>query len=209
MGDDSDGFSPPDASQLADTLDKDPELPTEGPLKGPPSDRGQQESRLAAPIADTALEEVNPSRAMDVAIFIDSERLLAVGRCMRAAGQRPPPSPAPTPLRVTASPPSWHNMPRKDGREKMPHGNKEQGEKNEDALGRKNPRVAVEGEETSRTGSAGAEQEGMANNQGGHASCSNSWISPWGSTPCPSPAGREMPSNCSPAGTWDHGVLRD
>ena len=71
-----------------------------------------RESRLAALIADTALEEVNPYRAMDFVVFIDSERLSSVGRRMRAAGQeatfaRPPL----TPRRVTASPPSWHNMP--------------------------------------------------------------------------------------------------
>ena len=44
------------------------------------------DSCLAALIADTALEEANPCRAMDVAVFLDSERLWAVGRRMRAAG---------------------------------------------------------------------------------------------------------------------------
>ena len=36
---------------------------------------GQHESRLAALIDDTALEEVNPCRAMDGVVFIDSERM--------------------------------------------------------------------------------------------------------------------------------------
>ena len=80
MGDDADGLSPPDVSQPADTSDEDPELPAEGPPEGPSGDMGQRESRLAAPIAGTALEEVNPCRALDVAVFIDSERLSAVGR---------------------------------------------------------------------------------------------------------------------------------
>ena len=56
------------------------------PPRAPPGASGQHESRLAALIADTALEELNPCRAMDVAVFLDSERLSAVGRCMRAAG---------------------------------------------------------------------------------------------------------------------------
>ena len=56
---------------------------------------GQHESRLAALIADTALEEVNRRRAMGVAVFIDSKRVLAVGRRMRAAGQEATPVPGP------------------------------------------------------------------------------------------------------------------
>ena len=61
----------------------------------PASDMGQHESRLAALIADTSLEEVNPSTDLDVAVFIDSERLPAVGRRMRAAGQEATPVPGP------------------------------------------------------------------------------------------------------------------
>ena len=52
---------------------------------------GPHESRLAALIADAPLEEANPCRAMDVAVFLDSERLSAVGRRMRAAGQETTP----------------------------------------------------------------------------------------------------------------------
>ena len=95
MGDDAVGLSPPSVSQPADTSDKDPELPAEGPPEAPPGDIGQHESCLAALIADTALEKVNPCRAMDVAAFIDSERLSAVGRRMRAAGQEAIPIPGP------------------------------------------------------------------------------------------------------------------
>ena len=72
--------------------DADPEPPATGPVGDP---AGQHESRLAALIADTALEEANPCRAMDVAVFLDSERLSAVGRRMRAAGQDTTPVPAP------------------------------------------------------------------------------------------------------------------
>ena len=38
---------------------------------------------------------MNPCRAMDVAVFLDSERLSAVGRRMRAAGQEATPLPGP------------------------------------------------------------------------------------------------------------------
>ena len=91
MGDDANGFSLLGVSQLMDTSDEHPE----SPAAGPPGDMGQHESRLAALIADTALEEVNPCRAMDVAVFLDSERLLAVGRHMLAAGQEATPIPGP------------------------------------------------------------------------------------------------------------------
>ena len=89
MGDDADGFNRPSASQPVDTSDEDPEPPAAGPL----GSVGQHESRLAALIADTALEEVNPCRAMDVVVFMDSERLSAVGRRMRAAGREATPIP--------------------------------------------------------------------------------------------------------------------
>ena len=87
MGDNADGLRPPDVSQPAYTLDEDHELPAEGRPEGPPRNMSQHQSRLAALIADTALEEVNPCRAMDVTVFIDSECLSAVGRRMRAASQ--------------------------------------------------------------------------------------------------------------------------
>ena len=64
----------------------DQEPPAAGHADSPPGGVGPHESRLAALIADTALEEANPCRAMDVAVFLDSERLSAVGRRMRAAG---------------------------------------------------------------------------------------------------------------------------
>ena len=102
---DAEGLSLPHVSQPADAADDDPEPPT----TSPPSAGGQHESRLAAVIADIALEEQNPCRAMDVTVFLDSERWGAA--CVRRA-TIPPPSPAPTPLRVTASPPTWHSMPR-------------------------------------------------------------------------------------------------
>ena len=96
MGDDADGLSPPGVSQQpADTSDEDPGPPAKGPPKGPLGDMGQHESRLAALVADTALEEVNPCRAMDVDVFIDRERLSAVGRRMCAAGQEATPVPGP------------------------------------------------------------------------------------------------------------------
>ena len=56
---------------------------------------GPHESRLAALIVDTALEEANRCRAMDVAVFLDSDRLSAVGRRMHAAGQETTPVPGP------------------------------------------------------------------------------------------------------------------
>ena len=93
MGDEANGLSHPNVSQPADPSDEDPELPAKGPPEGPPSDMGEHESRLAALVSDIALEEVNPCRDMDVAVFIDSEHLSAVGRRMRAAGQEATPVP--------------------------------------------------------------------------------------------------------------------
>ena len=87
--------APPDVSQPPDSSDKDPELPGKGPPEGAPGNMSQHESPLAALIADTALKEVNPCRAIDVAVFIDSECLSAVGRHMRAAGQEATPLPVP------------------------------------------------------------------------------------------------------------------
>ena len=75
--------------------DDDPEPPAAGHADSPPGGVGPHDSRLAALIADTALEEANPCRAMDVAVFLDSERLSAVGRRMRAAGQDTTPVPGP------------------------------------------------------------------------------------------------------------------
>ena len=91
MGEDGDGFSLPGVSQPKDTADEDPE-----PLTArPPSDVGQHDCRLAALIAETALQEVNAYEAMDVTVFMDSERLLAVGRRMHVAGQEATPIPGP------------------------------------------------------------------------------------------------------------------
>ena len=50
-------------------------------------------SRLVSLIADTASEEVNPCRAMDVIVFVDSECLSVVGRHMSAVGQDATPIP--------------------------------------------------------------------------------------------------------------------
>ena len=47
---------------------------------------------------DGALEEVNPSRTMDVAYFLDSEYLSTVGRRMHAAGEDTSPVPGPRSL---------------------------------------------------------------------------------------------------------------
>ena len=80
MEGDTEGLSLPDVAQPAGTSNDDPEPPA----ASPPGAGGQHESRLVALIAHTALEEVNPCRAMDVAVFLDSERLSAVGRRMRA-----------------------------------------------------------------------------------------------------------------------------
>ena len=81
-GDDASGRSPPDASQPADTSDEDPERPAADPVEGRTGSMRPHESHLAALIADTALRAT-----------------------------RPPPSLIPFPPRVTASPPSWRNMP--------------------------------------------------------------------------------------------------
>ena len=76
-------------------LDDDPAPPAAGRADSPPGELGPHESRLAALIADTALEEANPCKALDVAVFLDSERLSAVGRRMRAADQDTTPVPGP------------------------------------------------------------------------------------------------------------------
>ena len=75
--------------------DDHPEPPAAGHADSPPGGVGPHDSRLAALIADTALEEANPCRAMDVPVFLDSERLSAVGRRIRAAGQDTTPVPGP------------------------------------------------------------------------------------------------------------------
>ena len=79
---DANGLSLPNVSQAADAWDSDIE-----PATGSPPDAGfHHESRLAALIANTAQEQVNPCRALDVAVFPDSERGSAVSRCMGVGG---------------------------------------------------------------------------------------------------------------------------
>ena len=87
--------SPPEPLQPAVVSDDDPEPPAPGHVDSPAGEVGPHESRLAALIADTALEEANTCRAMNVAVFLDSERLSAVGRRMLAAGQDTTPVPGP------------------------------------------------------------------------------------------------------------------
>ena len=85
MEDDANGFSLPDISQPVDASDENPELPA----ASPPGDRSEHKSCLAALIASSAVEEVNPCR------LFDTEHLSAVGRRMRAAGQEATPLPGP------------------------------------------------------------------------------------------------------------------
>ena len=89
MEDDIEGLSLPDVLQPVDTLDGEPEPPTAGPR----GIGGQHESCLAALIADNALQEVNPCKAMDVHVFLDGKGLSAVGCRMRAVGQVATPLP--------------------------------------------------------------------------------------------------------------------
>ena len=103
---DADALSPPEPSQPADTSNEDPEPPAVGPIDSPTGGVSPHESRLAALIADTALEEANPCRAMDVAVFLDSERLSAVGRRMRVASQDTTPVPGPHSPEGDGLPPS-------------------------------------------------------------------------------------------------------
>ena len=95
LDDEADALSPLEPLPPAVKSDDDPEPPAAGHADGPPGEVGPHESRLAALIAHTALEEANPCRALDVAVFLDSERLSAVGRRMRAAGQDTTPVPGP------------------------------------------------------------------------------------------------------------------
>ena len=95
LNDEAGALSPLEPLPPAVVSDDDPEPPAAGDAGSPPGGVGPHESRLAALIADTALEEANPCRAMDVAVFLDSERLSAVGRRMRAAGQNTTPVPGP------------------------------------------------------------------------------------------------------------------
>ena len=95
LNDEAGALSPLEPLPQAIELDDDPAPPAAGRADSPPGELGPQESRLAALIADTALEEANPCKALDVAVFLDSERLSAVGRRMRAAGQDTTPVPGP------------------------------------------------------------------------------------------------------------------
>ena len=95
LDDEADALSPLEPLPPAVVSDDDPEPPAAGHADNPPGEVGPHESRLAALIADTALKEANPCRALDVAVFLDSERLSAVGRRMRAAGQDTTPVPGP------------------------------------------------------------------------------------------------------------------
>ena len=112
LDDEADALSPLDPLPPAVVSDDNPKPPAAGYADGPLGEVGPHESRLAALIADTALDDVNPCRAMDVAVFLDSERLSAVLRRMRGAGQDTTPSSAPIPRRETASFPSWPSMPK-------------------------------------------------------------------------------------------------
>ena len=71
----------------------EPEPPAAGHADSPPDGVGPHESRLVALIADTALEEANTCRAMDVAVFLDCERPSAM-----VPGPHPPEGAAPPPL---------------------------------------------------------------------------------------------------------------
>ena len=89
---DAEDLGPPRISPTANALDDGLKPGTgtmpQGPrAANPPRASGQHVSCLVALIADTPLEEVKPCKAMDVAMFLDSERLSMVGRRMRAAGQ--------------------------------------------------------------------------------------------------------------------------
>ena len=95
LGDEAGALSPLKPLPPAVESDDDPAPPAAGHADSPPGEMGPHGSRLAALIADTALEEANPCRALDVAVFLDSERLSAVGRRMRAAGQDTTPVPGP------------------------------------------------------------------------------------------------------------------
>ena len=95
LDDEAGALSPLEPLPPAEDLDDDPAPPAAGRADSPPGELGPHESRLAALIADTALEEANPCKALDVAVFLDSERLSAVGRRMRAAGQDTTPVPGP------------------------------------------------------------------------------------------------------------------
>ena len=95
LDDEAGALSPLEPLPPALELDDDPAPPAAGCADSPPGEPGPHESRLAALIADTALEEANPCKALDVAVFLDSERLSAVGRRMRAAGQDTTPIPGP------------------------------------------------------------------------------------------------------------------
>ena len=82
----------PGVPLTADASDNDLELgtetvPQEPQTANPTRTNGKPVSRLLALIADTALQEVNPCRAMDVAVFLDSECMSIVGRRMREANQ--------------------------------------------------------------------------------------------------------------------------
>ena len=112
LDDKAGALSPLEPLQPAVVSGDDPEPPAAGHADNPTGKVGPHESRLAALIADTALEEANPCKAQDVAVFLDSERLSAVGRRMRAAGQDTTPVPGPHSLEGGGLPPSWPSMPR-------------------------------------------------------------------------------------------------
>ena len=103
--DDAGALSPPEPPQPAVMSDDDPRPQVAGPINSPTGEVSPHESRLGALIADTALEEANPCRAMDAAVLLDSERLSAVGRRMRAAGQDTTPLTGPHSSEVDAPPP--------------------------------------------------------------------------------------------------------
>ena len=105
LDDEAGALGPMEPLPPAVVSDDDPEQPAASCANSPPGGVGPHDSRLAALIADTALEEANPCRAMDVAVFLDSERLSAVGRRMRAAGHDTTPIPGPHSLEGDGLPP--------------------------------------------------------------------------------------------------------
>ena len=81
LDDEAGALSPLEPLPPAVELDDDPAPPAAGRADSPPSELGPHEA--------------NPCKALDVAVFLDSERLSAVGRRMRAAGQDTTPVPGP------------------------------------------------------------------------------------------------------------------
>ena len=99
---DAEDLDLPDTLPAANALDDGLELgaeagPHEPPPTGPLPAGDPHASRLAALIADATLEEVNAGKTMNVAVFLDSERLsaeggLAIGPSRSSSSRRSSPS---------------------------------------------------------------------------------------------------------------------